>query len=85
MVENQDRKIDQLNLLISMSGVINSTLDIHEIIRYAIEGSTRLLEAEASSLLLLEKDAGELFFAEAVGEKGESVMLSPQRNHCRSR
>lgn len=73
MVENQDRKVDQLNLLISMSGVINSALDIKEIVRYAIEGSTRLLQAEAGSLLLLEKDAGELFFAEAVGEKGESV------------
>ena len=73
MSESQDRKVDQLNLLINMSALVNSTLDIHEIIRYAIEGSTRLLDAEAGSLLLLEKEIGELFFAEAVGEKGEKV------------
>ena len=68
-----DRKIEQLNLLINMSALINSTLDIQEIIKYAIEGSTRLLNAEAGSLLSLEEQAGELFFAEAVGEKREKV------------
>jgi len=69
----QDKKVEQLNLLINMSALINSTLDIQEIIRYAIEGSTRLLDAEAGSLLLLEKEVGELFFAEAVGEKREKI------------
>jgi len=69
----EDRKIEQLNLLINMSALINSTLDIQEIIKYAIEGSTRLLDAEAGSLLFLEEQAGELFFAEAVGEKWEKV------------
>ena len=73
MKESQDRKIDQLNMLINMSTVINSTLDIQEIIKYAIEGSTRLLQAEAGSLLLLERDGGELYFAEATGEKGEKI------------
>ena len=70
---HEDRKVEQLILLISMSALINSTFDIQEIIKYAIEGSTRLLDAEAGSLLFLEKDSGELFFAEAVGEKGEKV------------
>ena len=73
MKESQDRKIDQLNMLINMSTVINSTLDIQEIIKYAIEGSTRLLQAEAGSLLLLERDVGELYLAEATGEKKEKI------------
>ena len=71
----EDRKIEQLNLLISMSALINSALDIQRIIKYAIEGSTRLLDAEAGSLLFLEEEAGELFFAETVGEKGERVKV----------
>ena len=69
----EERKVEQLNLLINMSALINSTLDVQEIIKYAIEGSTRLLDAEAGSLLFLEEEVGELFFAEAVGEKGEKV------------
>jgi len=73
MTSDRDRKVDQLNLLINMSTLINSTLDINDIIKFAIEGSTKLLDAEAGSLLFLEKDAEELFFAEAVGEKGEKV------------
>jgi diguanylate cyclase (GGDEF)-like protein len=69
----EDKKVERLNLLINMSALINSTLDIQEIIKYAIEGSTRLLDAEAGSLLFLEEEAGELFFAEAVGEKSKKV------------
>ena len=69
----EERKVEQLNLLINMSALINSTRDVQEIIKYAIEGSTRLLDAEAGSLLFLEEEVGELFFAEAVGEKGEKV------------
>ncbi len=73
MTKAQDKKVDQLNLLINMSTLINSTLDINEIIKSAIEGSTKLLDAEAGSLLFLEKEAGELFIVEAVGEKGEKL------------
>jgi diguanylate cyclase (GGDEF)-like protein len=69
----EDRKIEQLNLLVSMSALINSISDVQEIIKYAIEGSTRLLDAEAGSLLFLEEEAGKLFFVEVVGEKSEKV------------
>jgi diguanylate cyclase (GGDEF)-like protein len=73
MTKTQDKKVGQLNLLIQMSNLINSTTDLNEVVKCAIEGSIRLLEAEAGSLLFLEKEAEELFFSEAVGEKRDAV------------
>lgn len=46
-----------------------------------IEAATRLLGAEAGSLLLLDHKTGELFFEVALGEKGDqvkSIRLKPR-------
>ncbi|MEW6162778.1 MAG: HD-GYP domain-containing protein [Nitrospirota bacterium] len=67
------KKLEQLNTLIELSFLINSTLDTREIRRRAIEAATRLLDAEAGSLLLIDQETGELFFEVALGEKGEKL------------
>ncbi|MDI6890811.1 MAG: HD-GYP domain-containing protein [Thermodesulfovibrionales bacterium] len=67
------KKLEQLNTLVELSFLINSTLDTREIRRRAIEAATRLLDAEAGSLLLIDQETGELFFEVALGEKGEKL------------
>ncbi len=67
------RKIQQLSTLTKLSSLINSTLDPREIRKRAIEAATKLMDAEAGSLLLVDQETGELFFEVAFGEKGEKL------------
>jgi diguanylate cyclase (GGDEF)-like protein len=73
MAEYSDRKLQQLNTLIEMTTLINSSLDTGYVREKVIEAATRLLGAEAGSLLLLDHKTGELFFEVALGEKGDQV------------
>jgi response regulator RpfG family c-di-GMP phosphodiesterase len=66
-------RIEQLNALMKLSALINSTLDPGEIRERAIEAAIRLLDAEAGSLILIDKESGELFFEVALGDKGDRV------------
>jgi HD-GYP domain-containing protein (c-di-GMP phosphodiesterase class II) len=63
------KKLDQLNTLIELSSLINSTLDTSEIRKRSIEAAVRLLDAETGSLLLVDRETGDLFFEVALGEK----------------
>jgi putative nucleotidyltransferase with HDIG domain len=73
MTTDSPEKIKQLNTLIELSAIINSSLDIAEIRKRAIEPATELVNAEASSLLFIDEETGELYFDVAIGEKGEKV------------
>ncbi len=53
--------------------MINSTLDTREVRKRAIEAATRLMDAEAGSLILIDSDTGELFFEVALGDKGDKI------------
>jgi len=68
-----DKKLNQLNTLIELTALINSTLETGEIRKRAIEAATRLADAEAGSLLLIDNNAEELFFEVALGDKGEKI------------
>lgn len=59
--------------LVELSALVNSSLDINEIKKRAIEAATRLVDSEAGSLLFLDETTGELYFDVAIGEKGEEV------------
>ncbi|MCX7793268.1 MAG: HD domain-containing protein [Thermodesulfovibrionales bacterium] len=73
MDKNTERKLRQLNALIRMTSLINSTLDTREVRRRAIEAAAELVDAEAGSLLLVDIERGELFFEVATGEKADEV------------
>jgi putative nucleotidyltransferase with HDIG domain len=66
-------KVEQLNALIELTALINSSLDTQEIRKRAIEAATKLMDAEAGSLLLVDQETGELFFEIAIGEKGNRL------------
>lgn len=73
MTTDGPERIKQLNTLIELSALINSSLDIAEIRKRAIEAATELVNTEAGSLLFLDEETGELYFDVAIGEKGEKV------------
>lgn len=67
------RKLQQTKTLMELSALVNSTLDAREIRKRAIEAATCLVNAETGSLLLLDRETGELFFEVALGEKGNAL------------
>ena len=69
-------KIDvkKFHTLIEINSLINSNYkDIHGLLSRIMESATRLSDAEASSLLLMDKERNELFFEVALGTKGKEV------------
>lgn len=73
MADFKDKKLQQLNTLIEMTALINSTFDPIYIKEKSIEAAASLSDAEAGSLLLIDQKTGELFFEVAIGDKGEEV------------
>ena len=60
--------------LIEINTLINSDYsDVKELLRKIIESATRLTEAEASSLLLVNPENNKLYFEIALGTKGAEV------------
>lgn len=73
MSSSLEKKFKQLVTLMDLSTLINSTLDTREIRKRAIEAATRLANSETGSLLLVDRETGDLFFEVALGEKGERL------------
>lgn len=67
-----DKKFRQLRALMDMAALVNSTLDIREIKKRAVDAAVKLLDSETGSLLLIDHETGELFFEVAL-KKGESL------------
>ena len=66
-----DSSIDRLK---EISTWVSSVFDLDELLELIIDTATRMVEAKASSLLLLDKKTKKLHFKVATGEKGEEVM-----------
>jgi len=72
MLSNID--VDKFHTLIEINSMINSGYrDVHTLLVKILEAATRLSDAEASSLLLIDKEKNELYFEVALGEKGGEV------------
>ncbi len=63
----------EIESLMEVNQVINSTLDLSEVLRQVMAQSTRLLGAESSALMLLEESTQELVFEVATGDRGSAV------------
>ena len=66
-------KITGLTTLIEVSSLVNSTLELDSLLNIVMELSTKVMKAEASSLLLLDESGEELVFEITQGEKREAV------------
>jgi len=67
------KRLGQCSTLMELSAILNSTLQISEVLRRAVEAATRLMECEVGSLLLLNEKCDELVFEVALGERGREV------------
>jgi HD-GYP domain-containing protein (c-di-GMP phosphodiesterase class II) len=65
--------LEKMQILMEFSAIINSSLDTSHVRERAIQAATRLLQADAGSLLLVDPETDELFFEVATGEKGEKL------------
>ena len=63
---NPDSPIDRLK---EISTWVSSVQDIDQLLELIIETATRMMDAKASSLLLVDKKTNKLFFKVATGEK----------------
>ncbi|WNR44019.1 PP2C family protein-serine/threonine phosphatase [Paenibacillus roseipurpureus] len=59
--------------LFDVSLEVNSTIKKQDLLIKIMETSSRIMNAEASSVILVDEDKGELFFDLALGEKGDEV------------
>ena len=69
-------KIDvkKFHTLIEINSLINSNYkNLHGLLSQIMESATRLSEAEASSLFLIDKEKNELYFEVALGSKSREV------------
>ncbi len=64
---------EALGELIKVSTLINSSLDLSEILAFVMDLTNRLLNCEASSLLLLDEKTNELVFRSATGQKAKDL------------
>jgi signal transduction histidine kinase len=67
------RKAERLERMMSIGLMLNSTLDLSQLLETIIQTAADLLETEAASILLFDERSGELFFAAAKGSSREEL------------
>ncbi|NOU66023.1 SpoIIE family protein phosphatase [Paenibacillus sp. LMG 31461] len=75
---NRKRRVAELELertmqLFDVSLEVNSTIRKQDLLVKIMETSSRIMNAEASSVILVDEEKGELFFDLALGAKGDEV------------
>ena len=66
-----DIDVNKFNTLIELNSLINSdSTDLHSLLTHILVSATKLCEGEASALMLVNKEANELYFEATTGIKG---------------
>jgi GAF domain-containing protein len=69
-----DEEVGTLNRLIQVTTMLNSTLNVQDLLQLIMNSASDLLNAETSSLMLVDEETGELTFDVATGESGQEVV-----------
>jgi len=69
-------RVENLSSLIEVSIIISSTLDLEKLISLVMEKAQSVMNAEASSVMLINEQTGMLEWEVALGEKSEEVKKS---------
>ncbi len=67
--QNLEMQIARLEMILDISRSLNSTLDLDALLQSIMEVATQLTNAEAASILLVEKKSGELYFEAATANQ----------------
>ncbi len=73
MADKGHDELQALRRIIEITSLLNSTLNLDELLQLIMSSAAELLDAETSSLLLLDEEAGDLIIHVAIGEPGEQV------------
>lgn len=68
-----EERNSELLALVEACTLINSTLDVRKLVELIMDMAKKVLDAEASSLMLIDEATGELVFEVAHGEVGEKI------------
>ncbi len=66
-------KISRLSTLIEVNGIISSSLNLDQILENVMTISKQVMNADASSLMLIDEKTTELVYQVALGEVGEKL------------
>ncbi|MBC8457191.1 MAG: sigma 54-interacting transcriptional regulator [Deltaproteobacteria bacterium] len=64
---------EELSILLDISQKVNSSLDLDEILDYALERLAEIVHAEASSIWLIDEPNQQLYVASATGQKSQLI------------
>ncbi len=67
------KRLSNLSSIIKVNEIINSTLNLKELLITIMEISKEVMRVEASSLMLKDEKTGELTYEVALGEKGKEI------------
>ncbi len=68
-LKNLEKKVEDLKTLMEVSAIISSTLDFNELMTLVMEKAKDVMDAEACSILLYNKDIDKLEFEVAICEE----------------
>lgn len=71
---NLRKKAEELTSLIEISKIVNSVLDLKEVIRLVMEKAQEVMAAEASSVFLHNAKTNRLEIQSALGQEGNSII-----------
>jgi len=66
-------EVAALKKIIEITALLNSTLDLDELLQQIMSAAAELLAAETSSLLLVDEETGDLDITTATGESGLQI------------
>ena len=70
-VSRLEQKIKRLSTLIDVNALISSSLNLDQILENVMTISKQVMNADASSLMLIDKKTNELVYEVALGPMGE--------------
>lgn len=73
LFKDSRRKIEELSTLMKVSAIINSTLDLNRLLNEVMEAAVKLLNAETSSIFLIDEGKQELYFEVVTGKIKDKV------------
>lgn len=74
-LKNLEKKVEDLRILTEVSATISSTLDMKELMTLVMEKAKSVMDAEACSILLYNRDTGKLEFEVALCNEGKASDL----------
>jgi len=72
-IQRLEKAVERLERVVTIGQMLNSTLDLAQLLETIIQTAADLLGTQAASILLMDERTGELFFAASTGSSREEL------------